>query len=351
MSRPAFDMHHSKNWADKRDLYRIEKIDGGLRGLQGLPKDAQSWVWFFVEVLSMGFDEVRAPIGALTDARHRACPGSNKSKSSTHRAFRALKDNGFISTRKFRIGANHYLSIISLNRARFEFFTRGRELTHMGKCARTYYSSSCESDWGYDDVTGITPRSETSCSYQQRGASCMPEKKKNAGKPSRQNHPVYYSLKCVLFRLGHPRRNQILKLALDEIAGAAKSSLTDWGYWLPRWKDVSVATRENLVEKDILPNYADRFTMERPARRGEPFFFGSPRESGPTSDGGPAVQSDLDLEQIVARIAKRIEGAPTTSGGLENEKKLRKAETENYLEPGELAQLQEIRDTSKARKL
>ena len=351
MSLPALELSHPKSWANSNDLYRVEKIEGGLRGVQSLPKNAQTWVLFYVEVLLKGFDEIRAPLSILTDVHHRACPGSNNSYSSTQRAHRVMREHDFLSMRKFRIGHNRYQSVIRLNRKRFEFFLRSK-LTDMGNCARTYYNTTQRSICPNDEVTLDSPSLDSSSfTLQDKTASCMPEKKIKRGKPRHADHPVYYSLKCVLFGMKHPRRNEILQLAKNEIAGDAKSSLTDWSYWLARWKDISVDTRENLIERDVLPNYAERFKIKVLVSAGErpgpaPFF--SPLGSTGCL-GSRSPNSTQELDEIVAAIAGRVE-ATNFCPGEEPEKHPVTPKQKNFLSPEEFETLRALKKQTRRRR-
>jgi hypothetical protein len=331
--------------ASKNDIYRVEQITGGLIGLQSLSKNARSWVLFFTELICLGYDGIRAPMGAISDAHYRAT-GGNKSLSSAFRALRELKKHGYHETAGFRVGKDSKTSIIRFNIDRFEFFLRGRDtLTDIGNCAGTYYIDTPMSICQADDLTVVTSPKVRDVSTCNKKASCMP-KKESLEEPktgSGSLHGVYYSLKCVLYRQKHPALKKILKLASSEITGRAKSSLTDWEYWLSKWGDLSVEARENLIIHNVLPAYDQRFKMDGPDLAAQ---TSSPLEEKRTRSGNDQGEK---LNQIIFALAGR-----EPFGELEQKEEPREAQQTkpqaNLLSPEDYAVLRAARDRAKERK-
>jgi hypothetical protein len=91
----SFDIGLDKRYAVANDLDRIHSTWSSLDGLADLPIFVRTWIPYLTVILKFGFDGIKAPIGALTQAHWRANARANRSDRSTYNALAWLQEHGW----------------------------------------------------------------------------------------------------------------------------------------------------------------------------------------------------------------------------------------------------------------
>lgn len=238
--------------AGKNDLYRVDYCVFRLPGTSSLTPRARRYLFFLISLVTMGYEGISAPMGAIADAIFRA-QGQTAGVRTLRYALSELERAGYLARRKCRVGADRGHAVIDFCLDRFVFWTRIKQ-TNVIAHPTSSHISSCRQDLPAD-YRRINHRVNSCDSSvinieEQRARTCS---KKSAKK--RNYHPIVYTLLCVIPR--SPVRDRMLRLAAKEIScGHSFESGVDWGHFAHLWRALDPAPgggRERTARREIVP--------------------------------------------------------------------------------------------------
>lgn len=240
-----------------------------LQGAQGLSRAARSFLAWYLSLVRMGFETVKAPMGAITDCQFRAS-GHTTSESTAYRAHRELENHGYISRRKFRGGER--LTIVDIHVERFQYWLQRDKKCdnnlHLSK-SQTYPVTSTPAKLQTTNSLFRSFNSNRSKNHTKpqmdRTESVtpppsQPKRETGSADPSRwKHHPVVYS--CLKVLANDRDRWSILQKVKRSID--AGDGVVNQVYTRDYWLQLPHTHREHIAKTEIIPSFRGG-TMEQP---------------------------------------------------------------------------------------
>ena len=240
--------------AEQNDLYSVNWVQSQLVGAQKLKSGTRPYLWYLLALVKRGYETIAAPQRTIADACHRAT-GGNKSIRSLQYALNELEENEFITRRKYRIGDDHFRSVILINREAFSFWTRVKTKNVTPMPTRTHISTYAH-DVRKDNVREITPCKSTHSSDNNYNTLAARARCKTSAKQFKF-HPIIFSLLTVLFGRNIRRWPTVypsaVQLAHAEISGETDRTEIRWGRWESEWQRMPISEREGICRTSFLP--------------------------------------------------------------------------------------------------
>lgn len=229
-------------------LTTLPRITYTLRecGAAHLSPRARVYLAYFVALAKMGYCSLAVPIGALTRAQ-MASGGRYRSDRTTYLALAELEAHAYLRRSRYRIGQDHFRTVINLNLAALSYWTR----QSVGKCtpisSKVGYVQGLQESPVTSKPTVTTSDSLVEHTYIDRTVGRM---KSAIDSAVWKWAPVLYTLRCLL---GSPRAAE-LRLAAAELHGLVESeSGIEWAYWSSRWPELGIPAREGVARSELLP--------------------------------------------------------------------------------------------------
>ncbi|MDD5347797.1 MAG: hypothetical protein PHT59_04200 [Candidatus Omnitrophica bacterium] len=241
-------MSAARDYASKTaTLTTLPRIVFTLRepGAADLSPRARVYLAYVVALAKMGYVSIAVPINALTRAQ-QAAGGRYRSDRSTYLALAELESKGYLRRSRYRIGDDHFRTVINLNLAALSFWTGKR----VGKCtpisSKVGYVQGLQKEPWTSKPTVTTSVLNSEYTYLKRTMVRVTDRAKAIWKWA----PVLYTLRCLA---GSPRAPEV-RIAAAEYHGLVESmSGIDWPYWDQRWSELSIPVRESTAQVELLP--------------------------------------------------------------------------------------------------
>lgn len=224
---------------------------------------------FFVALAKMGYASIAVPVNALTRAQ-MASGGRYRSDRSTYLALSELESKGYLRRSRYRIGDDHFRTVINLDLAALSFWTR----QSVGKCvpisSKVGYVQGLQKDLVTSNLPVTTSDPRSNIAYIDRTVVRVTDRAKGL---VWKWAPVLYTLRCLL---GSPRAPEV-RIATAEYHGLVESlSGIDWTYWESRWPELSIPVRESTAKAELIPALhaaASGKTRQQIAKLAKPIKF------------------------------------------------------------------------------
>lgn len=238
--------------AGPSDLYSINWIQSQLIGSQKISKGTRGYIWFLLALVKQGFETISATQREIADAYYRAS-GGNKSVRSLQYALKELEEIDFIRRSKYRIGPDHFRSVIVINTEAFSFWTRKRT-KNISPIPTQNYTSPYAQNMQKDTGRSIKP-----CNYSPSSVNENKEPRVRARCKTNARqfnfHPIIFSLLTVLrWPKTEPPE---LRLARAELAGQVDRTEIAWPKWEREWQRLPIDEREGICRTSFLPRLRD----------------------------------------------------------------------------------------------
>lgn len=228
---------------------------------------------YLVALAKMGYASIAVPVNALTRAQ-MASGGRYRSDRSTYLALAELESKGYLRRSRYRIGDNHFRTVINLDLAALSFWTR----QSVGKCTpisrKVGYVQGLQEDPMTSNLPITTSDPRSNIAYIDRTVGTVGRVTDRAKGVVWKWAPVLYTLRCLL---GSPRAPEV-RIATAEYHGLVESmSGIDWPYWESRWTELSIPVRESTAKAELLPALhaaASGKTRQQIAKLAKPIKFG-----------------------------------------------------------------------------
>lgn len=232
----------------ENQLYSITYNVLPLVGCQELSPRARRYLAFFISVVKCGYHSIIANADTIADSIFRA-QGQTKSVRTLQYALTELEAAGFISRRKYRVGDNHFKTVIELHTDRFIYWTKIKSKKVVSLPTQTHISS-------YVQGLQIDDRRNQSPCLTPKNTYLNEHNKQRAGTRSKpyanfKHIPIIFTLLTIL--KGKPDRGKIVAYAQREIDGYSKQTDIRWNYWSAIWQSMPVCEREGIARVDFLP--------------------------------------------------------------------------------------------------
>jgi hypothetical protein len=208
-------------------------------------------------ILKFGFDGIKAPIGALTQAQWRANARANRSDRSTYNALAWLQEHGWIYRHRLRLGENRYLAIIDIHRDKFAYFLKKSDVQKEPTCVTVRDDSPL-----LQEMHSLDPLSTSDPYNKPIYSNATVAKSNDRAKPSKKvaeiqykkkhyQHPVRYT--CYLLLATATDKKSVLTRIDAELAKKTSRVSLDWGWFSSRWLTMTHTEREYFAATDIIP--------------------------------------------------------------------------------------------------
>lgn len=252
------------------ELFRIKECVTALKGCEGLTALGRSWLAFYVALVREGYEQVKAPMGAITHAQSLAF-GYTNSKSSAFRAHNELEKHGFIKRHTHRAGEDSKRSVIDIIIDRFTYWTQ-RPFNNVLPLPTNTYTAPRVSMRHTDYLTSYSPKLQTTdpdslISNSYKSKSHANNKKPKTGFDSWVD-PRLFTIGVVLKADSEPARKSIYKLASEILAGKVKNSPLDFDHWpTGKWQNMLHPEREHIARREFIPALKGAHKMPKPDQR------------------------------------------------------------------------------------
>lgn len=263
----------------ENQLYSITYNIIPLVGCQELSPRSRRYLAFLISVVKCGYNSIIANADTIADSIYRA-QGQTKSVRTLQYALAELETAGFLSRKKYRVGDNHFKTVIALHTERFTYWTKikAKKVTPIPTCA---HISSYVQDLQIDDRRNETPCLTPQYSYLNEHNKQRVRTRSN--KHTKFKHlPIIWTLLCIL--KGKPDKGKIVALAQREIDGYSKQTDIRWKHWGAIWQTMPVEEREGIARVDFLPRL--RHALSSP-HMGPPVTEEKTTQKPDRDDGGP----------------------------------------------------------------
>jgi hypothetical protein len=234
--------------AGKNECFRVIRNNFELDGTGGLSPRERRYLHFFISLAKLGYGTVAVSMDTLAAAIYQA-QGQTRSVRTLRTALAELETAGYLTRRKYRIGEDHFRTVIVLNPDRFAYWTQVKTAKVIPLPTSSHVSSYRqdlpESDRRINP-TVQTDSSSDNLRFEQRARSNFNTKK-------HRYHPVIYTLMVIL---KGQDRFPLLTLADSEVRGGDNLSGVDWDYWSRVWPKLSASPggeRERTAKREIVP--------------------------------------------------------------------------------------------------
>lgn len=345
----------------KQNQYRVASINEifsisynflELNGASNLTPRARRYLFFFVALVKIGYTAVAVPMEALAEAIYRA-QGQTKSVRTLRTALQELEKTGYLRRNKYRIGDDHFRSVIILNTDKFVYWTQRRSKNVIPLPTQSHNS-------GYRQVlpkanlTTTKSRVNSQNTYKSENNKPRAHARCNLNTKNHKYHPLIYTLMVVLKGEPEVLRRKVLSLATHEIRIPDENvSGVNWRYWESRWPFLDHrpdGERELIAKSQILPALKKSLCPRSPEiqtkTHGSSFETGQFRDLLQSGERGRFNHDDSSkIRELVSGFLKnkQIQMSSSSSGG-ENTPPL---EGEIVLEETELALLTFARNRTK----
>ena len=253
------------------DLFSIQPCELALKGCGSLSFLARTWLAYFIALVRLDYNQIKAPVGALAHAQWLAVAGYSRSRSSAFRALKELEQAGFIHRHKLRVGRDCRGLVIDLNHDRFTYWTQERKLNVLPLRTMSQVSP-CVSTRHPDYVTNNSHMLHTTKSDDLSFNSSRSNKHT---KPENQetlfdswSDPRLYTIGIVLKQTAPPDRKFIYKRARAVLGGLIECPALDLAHWTPdQWWTMTHAEREHYALTTLLPAIRGANAMPKPDKR------------------------------------------------------------------------------------
>ena len=239
----------------ENQLYSITYNQISLVGSQELSPRARRYLSFFITVVKLGYHSIIANADTIADAIYRA-QGQTKSVRTLQYALKEIETAGFCSRKKFRVGKNHFKTIIEFNIERFVYWTKikSKKLTPI---TTSSHISPYAQDLQIDDRRNNSPCLTPQNTYlNEHNKQCAYTRSKHYA--NFKHLPIIFTLLTIL--KGKPDRGKILALAQREIDGYSSATDIRWKHWGSIWHTMPIEEREGIARVDFLPRLRQSLT-------------------------------------------------------------------------------------------
>lgn len=251
----ALKQHCQFRVAKENELFSISYNFLELEGTSNLSPRARRYLFFFVSLVKLGYTAVAAPMEALAAAIFRA-QGQTRSVRTLRSALAELESAGYLHRNKYRIGDDHFRSVIILHTERFVYWTRKRS-GNVVPITTVNHNSGYRQNLPKADLTTTPLRVNSQNSSESDNTLPRTHTRSNLNTKSHKFHPIIFTLMIVLKREPREQRNRLLSQAAHEIRNRRdNASGVDWDYWETRWPFMDHrpgGERENTAKATILP--------------------------------------------------------------------------------------------------
>lgn len=306
--------------AYENDLFRIERCELALKGCESLTFLGKSWLAYFIGLVRLNYNQIKASIGALNHAQ-RIAVGYSNSRSSAFRALKELEREGFIRRHKLRVGRDCRGVVIDLHHERFTYWTQQRNFNVLPLRTKSQVSP-CVSTRHPDDVTNNSSMLGTTDPEALVSNSSGSNKHTNNKTPETKLDlwvdPRLYTVGLLLKKSPRPDAKLVYKRARAALADQISCPGLELDHWTPeRWYSMTHNEREYHALHTLLPAITGAKKMpkidrrvskvvehiskscERPAELDEAVYklIGKP-EDAPAEQPAKELVSTLDEDEL-----------------------------------------------------
>jgi hypothetical protein len=281
-------VRQKNNFANSQTVRSIDFCLSSVIGTGNLSPRARRTLGVYVALVLMGYDGLDAPMGAIADAVYRSSRGEARSTRTLARANAELEASGYIVSLHVANPWRYKGAHIRFNLAAFAFWTQKQSQnvspiksvnvrTSEQMCGNLPLSTTCQpSDWTRTKTRVNSCNYNNNSNKQRAGA--------RANNNNRRKNPVYWSVVCVLAKMGlyradrkRARQRADIEIRCEnaKIEQPANCSGIDWAYWMAsktrpdgtkttRWEEMPISQREATAKREIIPYLLGADTVEPP---------------------------------------------------------------------------------------
>jgi hypothetical protein len=226
-----------------------------LEGMSNLTPRARRYLSFFITVVKLGYTAISVSMESLAASIYR-CQGQTKSVRTLRSALRELESFGFLHRNKYRIGDDHFRTVILLNAEKYSYWTKKRH-GNITPITTSSHNSGYRQNMPKEVLTSKQSRVNSQDYYYSENNKPCARTRSNNNAIKRKFHPIIYTLMIVLKHELIPDRNRLLSMAAHELNDRqnAKSGI-DYDYWECRWPFMDTSPggeRETTAKREIIP--------------------------------------------------------------------------------------------------
>jgi hypothetical protein len=252
--------------AQNRDLERIDYtvfsiVDGNI------PLRSRIVLSLFVSLAKLGYSRFGGNIGALLHCLNRI--GGQMAERTLYSHLAVLERSGYIRRNKYRVGTDHFRTVIDIDSAALAYWIGGRTGNVVPYPTQSHVSPSMpivQEDPGTINNSHVNSRNLTNKYKEPRGRARDHKDRKKPTTRTREN-PIIYTMRLIAHRRGLHRSDwfRIRDRARWEISAGedlvAGHSGILWSEWLGRWASMSWAEREAACSAEIIPKLQSTKSM------------------------------------------------------------------------------------------
>jgi len=239
--------------ANYNTLDRIVRLIVDCEGTGDLTPFERILCSLYVALARMGYDSAKVTLESIV--RRLKILGQGKCLRTVKAAQTALETRGYIRRQKFRIGPDHFVSVIHFQPRLLSYISR-----YVQKSPEVDLTStrvSCNSQLCFNKAPAPAPVVIVTKSTFKKGTN---QKKEH------RDHPVYYSLRCAT--QGMQSRRAILARAFCEIHNPVlRSTGLDWQPIIATWQTRTILEKEAFCREVLIPALETMPRAARPERR------------------------------------------------------------------------------------
>lgn len=304
----ATKINHSRI-AGPNELYSTNWVQSQLIGAQTLSRGTRGYLWFCLALVKRGYETIAATQREIADSYYRAT-GGNRSIRSLQYALNELEENGFVRRSKYRVGSDHFRSVIVINKDAFAFWTRERS-KNVTPIPTPVYNSSYAQKMPKDTGREITPCNNLLSSDSEYKEPRAHMRSKSNAKQFKF-HPIIFSLLTVL---KWPKFEPVeIQLAKAELSGLVDRTEIRWSKWERDWQRLPIDEREGICRTSFLPRLRDHsaggLTIPKPRTKAAVTPIRKPEPAKPPEPFVPATRDFVSSLLSAAAFYKRPETEP-----------------------------------------
>lgn len=285
--------------ANYHTLERVNRLIVDCHGIQDLTNYERILFALYVVLARMGYSSNKFTLAAL--ARRLRALGQGRCLRTITTAQKGLEDKGFIRRRKFRVGPDHFVSIVDFQPRLLSYLSGYRQ--NLPKV----------------DLTSIrlTPTPRELFNKAPAPAPVVFVNSDKRQKKEHRYHPVIYSLMIVTQGMKH--RKQILTRARAEIQTPTLCiSGLEWQPIISGWQDRTHEERESFCREVLIPALeSDACQIESVGASGRPCAPAQARSNHAAPVCAPSSPIDIRVMLSALESACKFHPLPAPKQKIE----------------------------------